>query len=144
MTRHFSSWGDMEVGDSVTFYRTFTEGDVSTFVGVTADFNPIHVDPVAAALCGFRDRVVPGLLTGSMITHAGGTLLPEPYPAGYMSFRFPAPVYIGDTIRARVEVVAKDPRKNTLTLRMICTNQQGHVVVEGEVSGKVIPISDRR
>jgi len=37
--RHFPSWADMQVGDSVTFYRTFTEGDVSTFLGVTGDFN---------------------------------------------------------------------------------------------------------
>jgi len=142
--RHFSSWEDMRVGDSVTFYRTFTEGDVSTFTGVTGDFNPIHVDPGAAVLCGFKDRVVPGLLTGSMLTHAGGTLLPEPYPAGRMSFRFPAPVYIGDTIRARIEVKEKDPVKNRLTLHMICTNQHGQVVAEGEVSGKIIPISHRR
>lgn len=142
--RHFTTWADMQVGDSVTFYRTFTEGDVSTFTGVTGDFNPIHVDPGAATLCGFKDRVVPGLLTGSMLTHAGGTLLPEPYPAGRMSFRFPAPVYIGDTICARIEVTEKDPVKNKLTLRMICTNQQGRVVVEGEVSGKIIPISHRR
>jgi len=99
---------------------------------------------VAATLCGFQDRVVPGLLTGSMMTHAGGTLLPEPFPAGRLSFRFPAPVYIGDTICARIEVAEKDPEKNRLTLRMVCTNQQGQVVAEGEASGKIVPVSHRR
>lgn len=142
--RFFLSWADLKVGDTVTFYRTFTDGDVANFTGVTGDFNPIHVDPQAAALCGFRERVVPGLLTGSMITHAGGTLLPEPYPATRMSFRFLAPVYIGETICARVTVAEKNPEKNKLTLRMTCTNQQGQVVLEGEVSGKIFPISHRR
>lgn len=142
--RHFSSWADMQVGDHVTFYRTFHEGDVSIFTGVTGDFNPIHMDQGAAALCGFKTLVVPGLLTASMLTHAGGTLLPEPYPAARMSFRFPAPVYIGDTICARIEVAQKDMNKNRLTLRMICTNHQGQVVVEGEVSGRIIPISCQR
>ncbi len=142
--RFFPSWTEMEVGDTVTFYRTFTEGDVANFLGVTGDFNPIHLDPQAARLCGFTGRVVPGLLTGSMITHAGGTLLPEPYPATKMSFRFLAPVYIGETICARVTVTEKDPQKNKLTLQMTCTNQKGQVVLEGEVSGKIFPIYNRR
>ncbi|MFZ5645675.1 MAG: MaoC family dehydratase [Bacillota bacterium] len=140
--RHFSSWKNMKVGDSVTFYRTFTEGDVSAFTGVTGDFNPIHMDPAAAMSCGFKGRVVPGLLTGSMLTHAGGTLLPEPYPAGKMSFRFLEPVYIGETICGRVTVTDKDEEKNRLTLRIACTSQTGKVVLEGEVSGKIFPISE--
>jgi len=142
--RHFLSWADLSVGDTVTFYRTFTEGDVANFTGVTGDFNPIHMDPRTAVLCGFRDRVVPGLLTGSMITHAGGTLLPEPFPATRMSFRFPAPVYIGETIRAQVTVTAKDPETKKLTLQMTCTNEQGQVVLEGEVSGRIFPVSHLR
>lgn len=138
--RFFTSWEEMKVGDTITFSRTFTDGDVANFIGVTGDFNPIHLDPRAANLCGFKGRVVPGLLTGSMLTHAGGTLLPEPYPASKMSFRFPAPVYIGETVCARVTVTEKDPEKNRLTLRMICTNPKGEVVLEGEVSGKIMPI----
>lgn len=138
--RFFSSWNDMKVGDSITFCRTFTEGDVANFTGVTGDFNPIHMDPQAAVKCGFKGRVVPGLLTASMITHAGGTLLPEPYPAARMSFRFRAPVYIGETICARVTVIEKDPERNRLTLHITCTNQEGKVVLEGEVSGKIVPI----
>lgn len=140
--RHFSSWRNMKVGDSVTFYRTFTEGDVSIFTGLTGDFNPIHMDPAAAMACGFKGRVVPGLLTGSMLTHAGGTLLPEPYPAGKMSFRFLEPVYVGETICGRVTVKEKDEGKNRLTLHITCTNQTGKVVLEGEVSGKIFPISE--
>ncbi|KJS67010.1 MAG: hypothetical protein JL50_10710 [Peptococcaceae bacterium BICA1-7] len=137
--RFFKSWKDMRVGDSVTFYRTFTEGDVSTFTGVTGDFNPIHMDHGTARACGFEDRVVPGLLTGSMLTHAGGSLLPEPYPASQMNFRFLAPVYIGETICAHVAVTEKNSAKNRLTLQITCVNSAGKTVLEGEVSGKIIP-----
>ncbi|MDK2887354.1 MAG: 3-hydroxybutyryl-CoA dehydratase [Thermoanaerobacter sp.] len=137
--RFFRSWSELEVGDTVTFYRTFTDGDVASFLGITGDFNPIHLDPRAAVHCGFQGRVVPGLLTGSMLTHAGGTLLPEPYPAKKMTFQFLAPVYIGETICARVTVTEKDPQKNKLTLKMTCTNQKGQVVLEAEVSGKIFP-----
>jgi 3-hydroxybutyryl-CoA dehydratase len=117
--RFFPSWKDMIIGDSVTFSRTFTEGDVSNFTGVTGDFNPIHMDPQTAVMCGFKERVVPGLLTAGMLTHAGGTLLPEPYPAAN---RFLAPVYIGQTICAKVTVTKKDTAKNRLTLQITCTN----------------------
>lgn len=138
--RFFKSWKDMQVGDSVTFYRTFTEGDVSTFTGVTGDFNPIHMDPGTARSCGFEDRVVPGLLTGSMLTHAGGSLLPEPYPASKMNFRFLAPVYIGETICAHVAVTEKNSARNRLTLHITCVNPAGKTVLEGEVSGKIMPV----
>ncbi|MFZ5596933.1 MAG: MaoC family dehydratase [Bacillota bacterium] len=138
--RFFPSWKDMKVGDTVVFHRTFTEGDVANFIGISGDFNPIHTDPRAARLCGYRDRVVPGLLTGSMITHAGGTLLPEPYPAGKMSFRFMAPVYIGETITARVTVAEKDQARNRLTLQITCTNPGGDTVLKGEVTGKIFPM----
>lgn len=142
--RCFKSWEEMKVGDSVTFYRTFTDGDVSNFTGITGDFNPIHMDPKTAALCGFKGRVVPGLLTAGMLTHAGGTLLPEPYPAARMNFKFSAPVYIGETICARVTVAEKDPQRNRLTLRMTCTNEQNQIVVEGEVTGKIMPVLSQR
>lgn len=138
--RFFPSWKDMKAGDSVTFYRAFSEGDVANFTGITGDFNPIHMDNRTAEKCGFKGRVVPGLLTASMLTHAGGTLLPEPYPAARMSFRFMAPVYVGETICARVTVVEKNPDRNKLTLHITCTNQEGKVVLEGEVSGKIVPI----
>lgn len=141
--RFFSSWKDMKVGDSVTFYRAFSDGDVSNFTGITGDFNPIHMDGRTAEKCGFKGRVVPGLLTASMLTHAGGTLLPEPYPAARMSFRFMAPVYVGETICARVTVLEKNPERNKLTLHITCTNQEGKVVLEGEVSGKIVPIYDQ-
>ena len=34
----------MDVGQTFTFRRTFTDGDVALFCGVTGDFNPYHQD----------------------------------------------------------------------------------------------------
>lgn len=45
---------------------------------------------------------------------------------------FTAPVYIGDTITASVEVLQIDMDKNRITLRTICENQNEKVVIEGE------------
>jgi len=136
VVRFFSSWAEMKAGDTIKFSRTFTEGDVANFTGTTGDFNKFHVDDISARECGFQKRVIPGLLTGSMLTHAGGTLLPVPYLASKMSFRFLAPVYIGETIIATVTVAVKEGKK--LELQMTCINEKGEQVLTGSVSGVVI------
>jgi 3-hydroxybutyryl-CoA dehydratase len=43
-----------------------------------------------------------------------------------------APVRIGDTVTARVEVTERDAEKNRLTLKTTCANQDGTVVLEGQ------------
>ncbi len=45
---------------------------------------------------------------------------------------FLAPVKIGDTITARVEVSEIIYEKNRVRLRTTCTNHEGTVVLEGE------------
>jgi 3-hydroxybutyryl-CoA dehydratase len=45
--------------------------------------------------------------------------------------KFLAPVKIGDTITARVEVVEMVPEKNRAKFRTTCTNQDGKLVVDG-------------
>ena len=61
-------------GDSYSFSRTFTDGDVSLYCGLTGDYNPFHLDETFAAASRFGSRIVPGLLTGSLMTHVGGML----------------------------------------------------------------------
>ena len=34
----------IQVGQTFTFRRTFTDGDVVLFCGVTGDYNPYHID----------------------------------------------------------------------------------------------------
>lgn len=136
--RFFPPWKQMKVGDKVKFNRTFTEGDVANFTGVTGDFNKFHMDDISAQRCGFEKRIIPGLLTGGMLTHAGGTLMPEPYVASKICYDLLAPVYVGETITAVVTVVMKE--ENKLKLEIICTNEKGIDVLKGDVFGVVIPL----
>ena len=39
-----SAFDAIQVGQTFTFRRTFTEGDVALFCGVTGDYNPYHID----------------------------------------------------------------------------------------------------
>src|SRR2546430_13615529 len=61
----------LEVGQTFTFRRTFTDGDVALFCGVTGDYNPYHLDEEFARGTWFGRRNIPGLLTASMLTHVG-------------------------------------------------------------------------
>ena len=42
------------------------------------------------------------------------------------------PVYIGDTITARAEVIKVEDEKRLLTLATTCLNQHGEIVLDGE------------
>jgi 3-hydroxybutyryl-CoA dehydratase len=96
-----------KVGEKVAFTRTLTEADAALFIGVTWDVNPYHTDDRYAAQTRFGRRIVPGLLTASLLTHLGGLWA---FLATEMSFEFLGPVYMGDTVTAEAEIVEVSER----------------------------------
>jgi 3-hydroxybutyryl-CoA dehydratase len=46
--------------------------------------------------------------------------------------KFLGPVRIGDTITAKVEIANLNDEKRRITLRTLCTNQDGKTVLDGE------------
>jgi len=120
------------VGEKASFARTLTEGDVSLFIGATWDVNPYHTDEVFAQQTPFEKRIVPGLLTASLLTHLGGLWA---FVANKMTFKFLAPVYIGDTITAEAEVIEADQSRGWVRLGCRCVNQAGEEVLTTDVTG---------
>jgi len=123
---------DLKVGDAAQFSKTITEADVVLFAGVTGDLNPAHVDELWAQGSPFRGRIAHGMLTAGLISAVLGMRLPGPGTI-YISqeLRFLAPVRIGDTVTARVEVEELMEQKNRVRLRTTCLNQDGTKVVDG-------------
>jgi 3-hydroxybutyryl-CoA dehydratase len=121
------------IGQRATFTKTVTESDVTTFAGLIGDFNPIHVDAEYARKSRFGRRVAHGMLTGGLISAVLGNKLPGPGTI-YLSqqIEFLAPVFIGDTITARVEVSAWRPEKRIITLKTDAYNQAEEQVVTGK------------
>jgi 3-hydroxybutyryl-CoA dehydratase len=126
-------WSEMAPGAAAEFSKTVTEADVVLFAGVTGDFNPVHVDGVAAERSRFGGRIAHGMLSASFLSTVLGTKLPGPGTI-YLSqtLRFTAPVRIGDTVTARAQVVEVMEAKRRVRLATTCTNQKGEKVVEGE------------
>jgi len=124
---------DFQLGEQASFTKTVTEADVTTFAGLIGDFNPLHVDAEFARKSRFGRRIAHGMFSGGLISAVLGNKLPG-HGAIYLSqqIEFLAPVYIGDTITATVEVIAWRPDKRIITLRTDCHNQDGKQVVAGK------------
>ena len=123
---------ELKVGDSAEISKTITETDINDFARVTGDFNPAHLDQAYAEKTIFKGRIAHGLLSVGLLSNILGNILPG-HGTIYLSqeVKFLAPVRIGDTITARVEVMEILAEKNRAKFRTICTNQDGKVVVDG-------------
>ncbi len=123
---------ELRVGDSAEWSKTVTEEDVDLFAKVTGDSNPLHLDSAYAEKTRFKGRIAHGALTLGFISTVLGNILPG-HGTIYLSqeAKFLAPVRIGDTITARVEVLELNLEKNRVKFKTTCTNQDGKVVLEG-------------
>ena len=99
-------YSSLSIGDKASLSKTITEADVVLFAGVTGDFNPIHVN---------EEFAKKGLF-GKRIAH----------------LKFVAPVYLGDTITAEVEITNLRDDKKIITLATTVRNQNGETVIEGQ------------
>lgn len=126
------TYSQINVGDSAYVEKTISESDVYLFAGITGDLNPAHVNEEAMKKTRFGGRIAHGMLSAGFISAVLGMQLPGPgtiYLSQTLHFR--APVKIGDTVRAEVEVVEK-LEKGRIKLRTTCSIQDGTVVAEGE------------
>ncbi len=123
----------IKVGDSASLTKSFSDTDVRSFAEISGDKNPLHLDDDYAAQTQFERRLVHGMLTAGLISAILGTKLPgEGSIYLSQSFNFRAPVFIGDTITARVTITKIREDKPIITAETICENQDGVVVLEGE------------
>ncbi len=128
---------DLSVGMSEVYSKTVKSSDVVGFAEISGDRNPIHLSEHFAARTPFKGRIAHGLYTASLISAVIGTRLPGP-GAIYISqtLRFLAPVKIGDTVDARVEVAELDSKRQRATLLCQCAVGET-VVLKGEAMVKV-------
>ena len=128
----------IKVGDSVSVSKIFTEEEVRQFATISGDTNPIHLDKEFAAASVFGQRIVHGMLTASLFSALlGAKLFGDGTIYLGQSLTFKAPVLIGEEVTASVEIIKIREDKPIVTLRAVCVNQKGQVVIEGESIVKV-------
>jgi oxepin-CoA hydrolase/3-oxo-5,6-dehydrosuberyl-CoA semialdehyde dehydrogenase len=130
---------ELEIGETlVTHRRTVTEADIVNFAGISGDFFYAHMDDIAAKDSFFEKRVAHGYF---VLSAAAGLFVdPAPGPVlanyGLDNLRFVKPVYVGDTIQARLtckQKTAKDTQPDTVPQGVVAwdvevTNQDSEPV----------------
>ena len=122
--------------------RTITETDVVNFAGLSGDYNQIHTDAEFARSSGYGQRVVYGLLGLSVATglldrtgvFSGSAIA----MLGISSWKFTAPVFIGDTLTLELTILAVHPSRSKPDRGVVerlfeLKNQHGKVVQTGHI-----------
>jgi itaconyl-CoA hydratase len=129
---------DFEVGDVYEhpLGRTVTTTDNLWFTLLTQNTAPIHVDHAYAAKTEYGRPLVDSTFTVALVTGQSVTDVSQNVFAnlGWDEIRLPAPVFEGDTIYSRSEVVEKRgsrSRPNVGIVRVKTTgyNQEGETVI---------------
>ena len=106
---------DYEIGETrTTLGRTITETDFVIHAGHSGDFFPHHMDAEFMRESEFGGRIAHGTLVFTVgIGLAATEINPVAFSYGYDRLRFVKPVFIGDTIRTRTQILRKqdDPRR---------------------------------
>ena len=105
---------ELQIGETLTTHRrTVTEADVVQFAGISGDFFYAHMDDIAARQSIFEKRVAHGYFV--LAAAAGLFVDPAPGPVlanyGLEGLRFTKPVFIGDTIQAKLTCKQKTAKE---------------------------------
>ena len=135
--RYFENW---TVGDRIEheIRRTVTETDNLLFSTMTHNPQPLHLDLEAARASEFGRILVNGTFTFSLMVglSVGDTTLGVLVAnLGYDKLVMPAPVFIGDTMRASTEVAElresrSRPNAGLVTFRHELHNQRDQLVCQ--------------
>ena len=135
--RYFDQWA---IGDLIEheIRRTVTETDNLLFSTMTHNPQPLHIDAEAARASEFGQILVNGTFTFALMVGLSvsettlGTLIAN---LGYDKLVMPKPVFIGDTLRARSEVLElresrSRPNAGVVTFAHRLLNQRDEVVCQ--------------
>ncbi|MGC4250954.1 MAG: MaoC family dehydratase [Sphingobium sp.] len=126
--------------------RTVAEYDNTLFSALTHNTAPLHLDEEYSKQTMWGQRLVNSMFTLSLVCGVIVAETTEGTTLGNLGFdgvKFPKPVFFGDTIRVRTEVVerresAKYPHAGIVKFLHQGINQRGEVVCECYRSGMMM------
>lgn len=126
---------DIEIGMTEEFKVKVTEKMQDDFRKNTGDINPMHSDVNFAKEKGFENILVFGMLTASFFSTLVGVYLPGKNCLFQecKDIRFHNPVFIGDDLTIKGEVIEIDERFKRITIKGIIRNQDNKKVCSGKL-----------
>jgi 3-hydroxybutyryl-CoA dehydratase len=131
---------EFQIGQQiVTAGRTITEADITTFAGLSGDFNQLHTDAEYAKSTPFGQRIAHGLLVTSIASGlAAQTGILEGTTIAFREiseWKFSKPVFIGDTVHVVLEVIDLKPARRlgggVVSIKVDVRNQRDETVMRG-------------
>lgn len=133
MNNQLTTFDDLKIGQKASLTKTITEDDLSHFISITGDVNPLHVDKTFAEKTFFGQRIAHGMLSASLFSTMVGMHIPG-MGAIYKSqtLEFLRPVFIGDTLCVWFEIMKIDRKKQEIWIKSWIENQDGNIVIQGQ------------
>lgn len=130
---------EIQVGDSAACEMEIDAAALAAFAALSHDDNALHMSDEFAREHGFSGRVAHGMMSLAAISRLIGTQLPGP-GALWISqeFQFVTPVFVGDTIAAKVTVQSISTAARIVTLQTEVHNLTSkNVVLRGTAKVRV-------
>ncbi|MBT3177049.1 MAG: MaoC family dehydratase [Desulfobacula sp.] len=139
MNYKLTAFGDLKVGQKAYLKKTITQEDLTHFIVITDDKNPLHIDESFAEKTFFGQRIAHGMLSASLFSTLVGMHIPGT-GAIYKSqtLEFLRPVFIGDTLYAWFEIIDIDPDSEEIVIKSWIENQDGKNVIEGKTVASLL------
>lgn len=126
------AWEDLFVGQQASFEHTFSRQDVATFSKLSGDVSPLHTDDEYASSKGYREVLLHGLLTASLISRLIGMHLPGKTNLCHsQSLDYVNPAYAGEVLRVEGRIVEKNEALRVLVIKIEIRKQNGQMVLRG-------------
>lgn len=133
-------YDEIEVGEIIehSLGRTLTEMDNVLFSSLTMNVQPLHINADYASKTQFERPIINGIFTmglvvGITVTElTAGTIVAN---LGYESVQHPHPMFAGDTLYVKTEILSKResksrPNQGIVTMKHYGQNQDGVVCIE--------------
>ena len=125
----------ISVGQKASREMRVTPEMVKAYAEITGDYNPLHFDAEFTARTRFERLIVQGGITTGLLNALVAMDMPGPGSVFVShSWIFPAPVYIGDTIRAEATVTSVYKGRPRSDMEFVVPNQDGAEVLTGEAT----------
>lgn len=136
-TKNVNGWTNCrfeqpKVGDFSEIVKEISLADIELFSAMTGDRNPLHTDKKAAEASRFGGLIVQGGVTTGILNAIVAENLPGPGSVFLtVQWDFKKPVYVGDTITGKVEILEVRDDKPICKIKTSVRNQDNEICLEG-------------
>lgn len=131
-------WNELKVGMEEAFSVVINQGKMDSFMQMTGDENPMHLDEEYARKRGVQGKLVYGMLTASMVSTLSGCYLPGKFSIiQSVELNFVKPVVVGDIITVTGKLIELNNTVRQVVIKVNIYNQKGEKILRGKLKAGV-------